>query len=174
MVPRSRYGGATTITSAHILLVVVVLYLSVASATVPDIPSRPDSWTSRNHLGGASARSSSSSVGIGSSALFNDDSTARLEEEASREVRETFGEDFSKQLEEECDAVRSVHEQKARIGKEAGCSPISPLSSSSMPSLSSLGSLGLPDHDGADEGREVEVERRSQRGLEGPLTDWLR
>ena len=162
MVLRSRHSGPATITVARLLFVLV----SVASATVPDIPSRPDSWTSRSHLGRTSAGRSS--------ALFHDDSTARLEEQASREVRETFGEDFSKQLEEECDMVRSAHEQKARTGKEAGCSPVSPLSSSSMPSLSSMGSLGLPDHHGADEGREVEVERRSQRGLEGPLTDWLR
>ena len=91
---------------------------------MPDIPSRPDSWTSRSHLGGAStgsSSSSSSSSSVGSSsALFVDDSTARLEEQASREVRETFGEDFSRNLEEERDIVSSVHEKKPRIGREAG------------------------------------------------------
>lgn len=171
MVLRSRHGGYATVLVAHVLVVLVVLSSGMADATVPDIPSRPDSWTSRSHLGAGS----SSSVGS-SAALFNDDSTARLEEQASREVRETFGEDFSRQLEEERDIVSSVHEKKARIGTEAGCSPISPLSSSSMPSASSLGSLGLPADggDGGLEGRGNEVERRSQRGLEGPLTDWLK
>ena len=133
--------------ATYVLIALVVLSSGIAGATVPDIPSRPDSWTSRSHLGGAStgsSSSSSSSSSVGSSsALFVDDSTARLEEQASREVRETFGEDFSRNLEQERDIVSSVHEKKARIGREAGCSPISPLASSSMPS--SLGSLGLPD-----------------------------
>ena len=164
--------------ATYVLIALVVLSSGIAGATVPDIPSRPDSWTSRSHLGGAStgssSSSSSSSSSVGSSsALFVDDSTARLEEQASREVRETFGEDFSRNLEEERDIVSSVHEKKVRIGREAGCSPISPLASSSMPS--SLGSLGLPDGAGGGGGaRETEVERRSQRGLEGPMTDWLR
>lgn len=164
MVLHSRHGSSATMVVAYVLVALAVLRSGIAGATVPDIPSRPDSWTSRSHLGGA-GRSS-----VGSSAdIFNDDSTVRLEEQAAREVRETFGEDFSRQLEEERDIVSSVHEKKARIGMEAGCSPISPLSSSA------LGSFGLPDGvGGGDEGRGTEVERRAQRGLEGPLTDWLR
>lgn len=164
MVLRSRYVGSTVMIVTHALIALVVLCSGIAVATVPNIPSRPDSWTSRSHLGGASHSS------LGSSAdLLNDDSTARLEEQATREVRETFGEEFSRQLEEERDIVSSVHEKKARIGTEAGCSPVSPLSSSS------LGSFGLPDGaGGGEEGRGTEVERRGQRGLEGPLGDWLR
>lgn len=164
MVLRSRYGDYSAMIVTHALVALVVLSSGIAGTTVPNIPSRPDSWTSRNHLGEA-GRSS-----VGSSAdLLHDDSTARLEEQATREVREAFGEEFSRLLEEERDIVSSVHEKKARIGTEAGCSPSSPLSSSS------LGSFGLPDGAGAgDEGRGTEVERRSQRGLESPLTDWLR
>ena len=108
--------------ATYVLIALVVLSSGIAGATVPDIPSRPDSWTSRSHLGGASTGSSSgSSSSVGSSsALFVDDSTARLEEQASREVRETSGEDFSRNLEEERDIVSSVHEKKPRIGREAG------------------------------------------------------
>lgn len=138
-----------------------------------DTPTYSDRWTGRSHLGSTS-RCHGGSRRRRTSASSNDNSRARLEGEASREIRETFGKDFARQLEEEQDVIRSVHAEKARIGREAGCPPTSPLSSSSTSTLSSLGALGLQD----DRRNEADGERaggdgESDRGVGGPMADWL-
>lgn len=53
-----------------------------------------------------------------------------LEEQVSKELMETFGQDFRAQVEAEKELIEEVYERKARAGKEAGCVPSSPLSPS--------------------------------------------
>lgn len=125
---------------------------SAATTTVPDTPVHPGAWTTRSRKEGQEKTSI-------------ENSHLRLEEQASRETRETFGEDFCQQLENEQAAVRAANEGRARISREeAGCSPSSPLSSPS------LGSLAVPG-----DGHEATIGRNTQDGPAGPtIGDWLR
>lgn len=123
---------------------------TVGTTAIPDnSPVQGGAWTTRPQRGQGKA-----SIG---------NSHERLEDQASRETRETFGEDFCQQLETEQQAIRHANEGRARISREAGCSPMSPLSS---PSLGDSEAQGNSD--------ETMGERATQGGLEGPnLGDWL-
>lgn len=135
---------------------------AVVLASVPDTPAHPDAWNSRQHQDSKARRR-----GPGSSSDSNP--RARLEGQVSREIRETFGEEFCTQLEEESEVVRRVHEQRARIGREAGCCPTSPLSSSVSGDV--MGDLLLVPEEVA-QGREEGG--ASNDGVGGPMADWLR
>lgn len=141
---------------AHVLAAVLaasvgVLNESAVATSVPDIPVRPGAWTTTSRQRGHEKASF-------------DDAHRRLEEQASRETRETFGEDFCQQLENEQQAARASNGERARISREAGCSPASPLSSPS------LGSVEVPgNYD------ETAREGTTQNDVAGPsIGDWLR
>lgn len=154
LAPHSDVGMMHPRTRRRVAAVMVMgLTTAALGAELPDRPANyVSSWTSRRQ------------VGPHKSEPLTDN--WKLEEQASRELRETFGEDFCRQLEEEDEVVRSVHDQKARIGREAGCHPTSPLASSSpeRSSLSSSTSLG----------RAGGGEARTQNDIGGPMADWLR
>lgn len=144
-------NNALLITKALLLLLWLPLLLAffagpsttaAAFETVPDTPSYHDPWTSRSHREavrdehdryGRKSSSNSRNRGSFSSLDGGGSSRGQLEGQASREIREAFGDEFARQLEEEDEIVRSIHEHKARVGREAGCSESSPLSSSSLP-----------------------------------------
>lgn len=139
-----------------------VVAVVVSTSSVPDIPTHPDAWTSLRHQDSNTGRR-----GPASSSEINP--RARLEGQVSREIRETFGDEFCTQLEEESEIVRRAHEQRARIGREAGCSSTSPLSSSVSGGV--LGDiLLLPETMGqGEDGGSV-----GNDGVGGPMSDWLR
>eukprot|EP00752_Nemacystus_decipiens_P018459 g16549.t1 len=130
-----------------------VLNWRSATANVPDTPVHPaGAWTTARR---PREQEKASSI---------DFSHQQLEEEASRETRETFGEDFCQQLEDEQQAVWRANEARARISREAGCSPASPLSS---PSLGGVEVSG--------DGDEAAREGAAADGFAGPtIRDWLR
>lgn len=130
-----------------------VLNWSVAVTAVPlDTPAHPaGAWTTTSRR---------RAQGKGSF----DGSHQRLEEQASQETRETFGEDFYQQLEAEQHTVRRDKQGRARISREAGCSPASPLSSPS-----------LGDVEGPGKGDEQTRKGATEGGSAGPaIGDWLR
>ena len=136
---------------AVVLAAASVLTWSAAATAVPDTPVHPGAWTT---TGGQKEK------GKG----FIGSSHQRLEEQASRETRETFGEDFCQQLEAEQQAVRTDKQGRARISREAGCSPTSPLSSPSLGGVEAPGS-----------GVEPRREEATGDGSAGPtIGDWLR
>lgn len=101
-----------------------------------------------------------------------------MERQAQQELREMFGDEFCQQLEEEAAIIDSVHEQKARVGREADCTPTSPLASPRLP----LGSLLLPQgsraeqNDGREDARGESTRASGGSGCDiaGPMADWLR
>lgn len=100
--------------------VLIFFVFAKGSATeVPSNPTYPSPWTSRK---GSDRSRNKESVGGA-----DDNERARLEEYASRDIRDTFGEEFLSQLDEEQEIVRSVQKERARICRDAGCSPDSPL-----------------------------------------------
>lgn len=142
MTRRTRLEKSIAALFSLLLFNLIMLTPGVSAAGVSGTPVHSDPWTSRNALE-STIHDQERRRKSRRSAPSLENSRAGLEEQASREIRETFGEDFSRQLEEESEIVRGLHEHKARIGREAGCPPTSPLSSSSPSSLSSLGSLGM-------------------------------
>lgn len=151
-------AGTTTVL---LWMTSVVVLIVVSASSVPDTPTHPDAWISRGHQEDKGRRSP---------AYYSErNPRARLEGQVSREIRETFGEEFCTQLEEESEVVRRVHEQRARIGREAGCSSTSPLSSSVSGGV--LGDLPLlPEAMGQGE----EEGNVGNDGVGGPMSDWLR
>ncbi len=147
--------AAILLSAAGILLASVLPGL----ATVPDVPVHSDPWTTMNRPRQSPTGSSSSN---------GRRSHRQLEEQASLETRETFGEEFCRQLEGEEEAVRSVNQRRARVSREAGCSPASPLSSPSLGAAA--GVLGVP---GGAAAADADDERaREQEGA--AIGDWLR
>lgn len=145
--------GTALLTAIAVLIMATTTPIAVVATTVPD------PWTRRSHRQGAGARGSNNNK------VSIDDSHQRLEEQTSRDTREIFGEDFCEQLEMEREAVRGVHELKARVGREAGCPPTSPLASTST----LLGSDEADDDEATGEGG-----RSTQNCIGGPMADWLR
>lgn len=139
----------------HCTALLTAVAVLMASTTPTVVSTVPNTWTSRSSQDAGARCSRRASA---------DDSHRRLEEKASRETREIFGEDFCRQVEEEREAVRVVHDLKARVGREAGCHPTSPLSSSAL--------IG-PDAATGDQPAEGEG-GGVQNGTGGPMADWLR
>lgn len=157
MHPRTRRPAAN---AACVLTAVLVMGLTTTTSTLgAELPDRPPNY---QHV--SSWTTSRQQMGPHKSEALSDN--WQLEEQASLELRETFGENFCRQLEEEDEVVRSVHDQKARIGREAGCHPTSPLASQWPERSSSSSSASL--------GRAGGGEGRTQDGIGGPMADWLR
>lgn len=135
-------------------LLTAVAFVFLASTTPLVSGIVPDPWTSRSSRKDAGVR--------GSEKASIDNSHRRLEDQVSRETQDLFGEDFSRQLEEEREASQVVHNLKARVGREAGCHPTSPLSSAL------LGADAVDDDAVAGRGGQS-----AQNGAGGPMADWL-
>lgn len=91
-----------------------------------------------------------------------------MERQVQRELREMFGDEFCDQLDEEAEMIEHAHENKARVGREAGCSPTSPLSSAR--SSLTLGPL-VPEGEDGNGYRGSPGRSEESRSV---ITDWLR